>query len=345
VPARIARTGIQVYHDAEGREVKEFRAEDEVFAADALASFASAPITIRHPKGLVTPANWRDLAHGAVLSASDRETVDGEQYVSAQLALHTAEVLEAVEAEQLTEVSCGYTCDVLDTPGTTPEGERYDRVQTRIRANHVALLPPGHARAGRAARLTLDGHEDLGGFTTMKIRFDGAEYDTASEADMAALQRRIEEKDKARTDAEAREAALTREKGELSAKLDTALADAEKARQSVPDAVAAELTFRSDMARLLPADYDYAGKTRLAIKLDAIRRRAPKAALLTQEKPSESEVDGYLSALREQGVEDYSARDDANSNSNENDDWRSDAKSIQAEHARRTRGYVPGEAN
>jgi uncharacterized protein len=51
------------------------------------------------------------------------------------------------------ECSCGYTCEILPGGGEW-NGQPYDTEQTKIRGNHVAIVPAG--RAGPAARVKLD---------------------------------------------------------------------------------------------------------------------------------------------------------------------------------------------
>src|SRR4051812_20324517 len=72
----IARTGWQVYGAGElpGIEpdkndlVHIYRDPAEVFRAETLASCNGKPLVIEHPDDNVTPANWRDLAHGAMIN-------------------------------------------------------------------------------------------------------------------------------------------------------------------------------------------------------------------------------------------------------------------------------------
>src|SRR5690606_25874157 len=108
------------------------------------------------------------------------------------------QLLAAVERKDRREVSCGYRCLVDETPGVTPEGERYDRVQRRIRYNHVAIVPEG--RAGEAVALRMDaagntippgGHVAPGQNgeipreerTMFTIRIDGEDYPLGTDAE------------------------------------------------------------------------------------------------------------------------------------------------------------------
>jgi hypothetical protein len=101
----------------------------------------------------ITAANWKEHALGHVSDGSVRQ--DG-QLIAAELVIQDDAGVTRIDTSELSEVSMGYTCDFDATPGTSPEGERYDGVQRDIRYNHVALLPPGSGRAGRDVALRLD---------------------------------------------------------------------------------------------------------------------------------------------------------------------------------------------
>ncbi|MGK9245521.1 DUF2213 domain-containing protein, partial [Inquilinus limosus] len=149
--ARIARTGVQTYGGAEmGRpelaSVRVWRPEEEVFAADAMASMAHRPVTLDHPAEPVTAANWKAHAVGQVGGEVAR---DGD-YLRVPLVLMDRAAIDAVTAGKR-QLSVGYSAEIDWTPGTTPAGEPYDAVQRRIRANHLAVVDA--ARAGPACRI------------------------------------------------------------------------------------------------------------------------------------------------------------------------------------------------
>lgn len=66
-------------------------------------------------------------------------------YLDADLTIWTREGIDAVETGKQRELSCGYRYVPDMTPGTSPEGERYDGRMTQIVANHVALVEAGRA--------------------------------------------------------------------------------------------------------------------------------------------------------------------------------------------------------
>lgn len=146
-----ARTGIQTYLGSELNrpdlaQVRVYRPEEEVRAADAMASFSHTPVTLGHPKE-VNAENWKALAVGEV---STEAVWDGSR-IRMPLIIKDAAAIEAVETGAARELSPGYTCEIDWTPGTTPEGQVYDAVQRNIRVNHLAIVPKG--RAGHECRI------------------------------------------------------------------------------------------------------------------------------------------------------------------------------------------------
>ena len=152
-PARVTRTGVLTYRRADGSVVRELRRPAQVFAAESLATLADAPVTDLHPRGMVTPQNARALSLGHV---SGGARADGQKYVEAQLLITDGKLIEAVEKKDRAEVSCGYTCTLIEGAGVF-EGEHYDAEQTGIVYNHVGLGPRGWGRAGAEVALRLDG--------------------------------------------------------------------------------------------------------------------------------------------------------------------------------------------
>lgn len=151
VDAKIARAGIQQYLGSEvGRPdlnvVNVYRAPEEVFNGDALASFAHRPVTNDHPKEAVTADNWRQFAVG---QTADEIKRDGD-YVRVPLMVADGAAIKAV-AEGKRELSAGYTCELVWGDGVTPDGTPFQAKQTNIRANHVAIVK--HGRAGYDCRI------------------------------------------------------------------------------------------------------------------------------------------------------------------------------------------------
>lgn len=149
--AKTARTGIQEYLGTEvGRPdipvVRVYRPADEVFHADALASFSHAPVTMDHPVEPVTPDNWGQYAVGEVSTAAEID----KKWVSLPLIVKSSDAIAAVQGGKR-QLSAGYACRLDWTSGTTDDGESYDAVQRNIKINHIAIVD--NARAGPDARI------------------------------------------------------------------------------------------------------------------------------------------------------------------------------------------------
>ena len=153
VEAVATRAGVFEYVDADGVH-GEYRPPEEVFAPDALRSLMGAPVTVGHVD-TVTPANVRALRVGVV----EGEPRQDGALLAVCLRLDEPSVIERVLSGTLKELSLGYRCDIEQVSGIA-DGKRYTMVQRNHRANHVALLPPGKARAGSVASIRLDAAEE-----------------------------------------------------------------------------------------------------------------------------------------------------------------------------------------
>jgi hypothetical protein len=148
VEARIARSGVQTYRNADGSERIEYRPPAEVDRA--MKSLRLVPLTNLHPPAMLDAGNARTYSVGAV---GENIRKDG-RWIVAPLAVHDKRTVEQMDSGELRQTSAGYECELDETPGTTPEGERYDCVQRAIDHNHVALVP--NARAGKDAAVRMD---------------------------------------------------------------------------------------------------------------------------------------------------------------------------------------------
>lgn len=238
----ITRTGVFTYLLPDGSQRKEYRPPEEVFNRDSLQSFVFAPFVDNHP-GVVTAENARLHTVGTI---GENVRQDGK-FVAASLVVHDLETIRKIEKGKR-EVSAGYHVELDETPGVSPEGERYDAIQRNIRANHVALVDEG--RAGPQARIRMDAavqvadlqtpchtpKEDMSIENVLKERLDAAEKDARE------LQSRA---DKADADRDAAQARADKAEAER---------DAEKARadkaEAERDAAAAKLTEDAIRARV-----------------------------------------------------------------------------------------------
>ena len=105
----------------------------------AAPTYERAPLMMRH---VITTADnpQQFLTVGTVSNVRFRHP-----YLVADISIWNAEAIAAVENEAQREISCGYHYRADMTPGTSPDGIRYDGRMTSIRANHVALVEAGRA--------------------------------------------------------------------------------------------------------------------------------------------------------------------------------------------------------
>lgn len=148
--ANLTRTGVFEYRDAAGGVRRELRHPDEVFHADSMGTYPLAPVTIDHP-GKVGPDNWRTHAVGTV----GPKVRQNGNFVTGEVHIQHDDAIDRAERGELSELSCGYHCDLDPTPGTY-QGKPYDAVQRRIRINHVAMGPKGWGRMGPDVKLHMD---------------------------------------------------------------------------------------------------------------------------------------------------------------------------------------------
>lgn len=221
VDGALTRSGVFVYRQPDGTERREYRPAEQVFKADSLDSFLGAPVTDDHPPELLTADNARAHAVGAVC---ETPRADGN-YVVARLSVFDAATIAKMKVGKV-QLSCGYDVDLVETPGTTPNGERYDAVQTNIRGNHVAIVDS--ARAGNAAHVRMDAagwmlgapqengmdealKKALADLVAATARADAADARVKQlEANVAEQTARADAADKARTDSGAAQPEMVR---------------------------------------------------------------------------------------------------------------------------------------
>lgn len=297
VPARIGRSGVQVYRRPDGSTVRAWRPADEVRAAD----FSGAPLTVGHPPEGVSAENWRQVAVGAVRQHLGTERVGRDEFVRADL--HVADAAAIADlGTKLVECSCCYGCAKDWTPGLTPDGESYDVVFRALTPNHVALGGPGFARAGREARLIADGENEMDVFLSDLVA-DSAETPAPAAAPAAPAP---SDRDQLVADA----AVLREENTRLTAELDAARdkvkqlqAQVEGLPKAVADGVAAELALRTRVAPILGAEYAFDGKSSREIKVDAVKKLSPEKEIA--DSVTEAYLDAYLDAAGELKVHDH----------------------------------------
>lgn len=148
----VMRVGILEYWNADGTICREYNPPDVVAAATPL--LAGIPLTNEHPPESVGPGNFRKYASGYAVG---EPKFDGTK-AGVRFALQESELITDVDTDVRNEISLGYSASVDYTPGTTPEGQKYDGIRTEIVPNHAAVVVAG--RAGPDVRLRLDSNGD-----------------------------------------------------------------------------------------------------------------------------------------------------------------------------------------
>lgn len=278
VDGLLTRTGVFPYRQPDGSVRRELRLDVEVFKPEALESFSLVPVTDEHPPEFLDAGNTRDYARGNVGETPKR----ADQFVQAPLFITDDALVAKLETGEARELSCGYTCDLEETPGVTASGERYDVIQRNIRGNHVAVVPKG--RAGREAAVRMDAAESVvvrnGGEpddsgsgnaphnqeppVKHTIRIDGIDVEVTTEQGTQTFARY----EKTRNDAFAA----------LQAKLDTATAENTKITAQL-DTTKGELAKKDAELAALPAKLKAEGKARADLENSARKVLGSKAKL------------------------------------------------------------------
>jgi len=193
----IARTGVQMYTDADGSVRREYRPETEVASPESLASFAGKAITLEHPPVLLDSANTKDYQIGF----SGTEVVYDNGFVRAVMTITDQDAIDRIMRGDAKEVSAGYRVNYEANAGVTDSGENYDGIQKEISGNHIAVVRRG--RAGPQVKLHLDRLDaaDPSLITpieepsmTAKVNFDGAEFEVTESVALAVTKEREDAK-------------------------------------------------------------------------------------------------------------------------------------------------------
>lgn len=312
--ARVAKGGnVQTYLGSEmgltdRATVRVYRPEDEVFARDAISTYARKPITIGHPEGGVDGDNWKDLAVGEI----DRDVMRDGEFVSVPLLFRDAKAVALLSDGGPRELSMGYDAAVEFRDGETPSGEAYDAVMTGFRMNHVAVVP--RARGGSELRIgdgadnwgaapitTADGKGDTMPQELRTIMVDGLSVQTTDAGAQAIekLNGTIAAKDKAAADAKAEhEKAIAAKDAEI-AKLEAAKDAAEAKVMSDAD-LDKRVQARADLvtvAKKIHGDVKTEGVADAEIRKAVVKAKLGDAAV---EGRSDAYVDARFEILAEE---------------------------------------------
>lgn len=216
--AIVTSIGVFTYKKQDGTVQRELRLPEEVFSEGTLNSMKLKPVTLNHPKELVTVDNADKLQVGSLGDNPSwtkdwehrnwQEVTDGIN-CAIDMAITRKDAIDAV-LNGKNALSMGYTCDLeMAEPGATWCGVEYDFIQRNIRYNHCAIVDS--ARAGDNAKIELradsedavleDKIKTDGGIQMLKkINLDGIDYE-AEESVIKAYNAEKIRADKAEKDA------------------------------------------------------------------------------------------------------------------------------------------------
>ena len=186
VTANVARSGIQQYTrdslglDGEGT-INAYRPPDEVFSKESLATYSNSTIVDGHPDDFVTSENWKELSVG---HSGNDVLRDGAHIQIPLVFTHDSTIKNIKDGK--TQISMGYSMEMIVEDGITPEGEEYGVKFTNIKANHVSLEHVG--RAGTATILDKQTQDKEKNMSNVKYVLDnGIEIETTAQGAQALI--------------------------------------------------------------------------------------------------------------------------------------------------------------
>ncbi len=259
----LTRTGIFTYRNPDGSERRELRLPEEVFKADALASFGLVPFTDDHPAGLLDATNTSQYIKGAVGEGVRQEG----DYVRAPILVMDQATITKMQAGKV-QLSCGYVCELDFTPGTY-QGQRYDAIQRGIVGNHVALVDTG--RAGDA-----------------RVRMDASVMvaDTPAEPNQSVVVRCNSMSETKKITLDSVEFEVSDSAAQAFAKHDAAQTEALNAERARADALTLELAKSTEALKVAsdPAILSTAVEKRVALEVEARKHLGTEARLDASER-------------------------------------------------------------
>jgi hypothetical protein len=165
----LAKPDVYPYYDpTDGKVHYEFKPPEEILTDEFLQQTCLLPITDEHPpEGEVNDRNIHRLIKG-MTGTSPR--IEGNLVVNVG-AVYDPALKEQIKRGDKRQVSIGFRTVVVDREGEF-NGKKYDRVQTKIRLNHLAFTKAG--RCGEQCAIKADGGQQM---FTLKIGKDTVTFD------------------------------------------------------------------------------------------------------------------------------------------------------------------------
>lgn len=120
---------------------------DCLTSSESLRSLEGCPVVVGDHVWM-DPATIKQASNGSVAGSA---RVDGP-YIEVDLLITDENAINNIEMGETPEISAGYRADTVYDSGSF-DGQPYHAKQTRIRYNHIAVIPRGHGRAGQDIRI------------------------------------------------------------------------------------------------------------------------------------------------------------------------------------------------
>ena len=120
---------------------------DSLQSSDSLRSLEGCPIVVGDHVWM-DPSTIKQSSSGSVAGSA---RIDGP-YIEVDLLVTDENGINTIESGETPEISAGYRADTIYENGSF-DGQVYHAKQTRIRYNHIAVIPKGHGRAGQDIRI------------------------------------------------------------------------------------------------------------------------------------------------------------------------------------------------
>ena len=130
-----------------------YRPPEELSSPETIQSINGIPIHLEHHDDHGAPENRKTR-----VGTTGTDGAFEAPFLVNSLHIYDKDARSRIEDGSMRELSLAYTFEPDFTPGETPDGEKYDYVQRKIRANHLALVETG--RAGPEVRVR-DSNKDF----------------------------------------------------------------------------------------------------------------------------------------------------------------------------------------
>jgi hypothetical protein len=150
----ITSAGVHIYKNKNNQTEYQLKPAEEIFKEAHLKSAIGKPVTLNHPISPLNPINAKKYAVGTILSVYKKDGDD--QSLHADIAIIDENAINKIDKNQQNQLSLGYSLSLKDSPGISEDGKRYDKIQTNLIVNHLALV-----KKSRIGEITTIPNEDF----------------------------------------------------------------------------------------------------------------------------------------------------------------------------------------